>query len=158
LKNAESIIFFIFFDETLIDHTMKKIIILGLAVAISITACKKKSGEDATPTPTPTPTPTIGAVPSTFTKKVLIEEFTGAWCGYCVDGAYIVETIVAANSGKAIGVSIHQGDGMQISLYNTLDGIFNNTGFPAVRFVLTVVTGHLEQLLNLPRLLIAALL
>lgn len=110
---------------------MKKIIMLGLAVAITITACKKKSEDEATPTPTPTPTPTIGAVPSTFTKKVLIEEFTGAWCGYCVDGAYIVETIVAANAGKAIGVSIHQGDAMQISLYGVLDGIFNNSGFPA---------------------------
>ncbi|MEO8146064.1 MAG: Omp28-related outer membrane protein [Bacteroidia bacterium] len=72
-------------------------------------------------------------VPSVFTKKALIEEFTGAWCGYCVDGAYIVETIVnaPANAGKAIAVSVHQGDGMQISLYNVLDGIFNNSGFPA---------------------------
>lgn len=110
---------------------MKKIMILGLAVAITIVSCKKKSSDEAVPTPTPDPTPTISAVPATFTKKVLIEEFTGAWCGYCVDGAYIVETLVNANAGKVIGVSVHQGDGMQISLYNTLDGIFNNTGFPA---------------------------
>ncbi len=65
-----------------------------------------------------------------YTKKVLIEEFTGAWCGYCVDGAYKVETIVNANAGKAIGVSIHQGDGMEIPLYNSLDAAFSNSGFP----------------------------
>ena len=25
--------------------------------------------------------------PNSFTKKVLIEEFTGSWCGYCPSGA-----------------------------------------------------------------------
>ncbi len=112
---------------------MKKLAILAVAAAVTFTSCKKKSEDDASNNNNNNNnnTTTIGPVPTTFTKKVLIEEFTGAWCGYCVDGAYIVEQIETANPNKAIGVSIHQGDGMQISLYNTLDGIFNNTGFPS---------------------------
>ena len=70
-------------------------------------------------------------VPGSFTKKAFIEEFTGAWCGYCVDGAYIVETIVAANAGKVIAASVHDGDGMAISLDNTLTTIFANSSYPA---------------------------
>ncbi len=38
-------------------------------------------------------------------KHVIIEEATGNWCGYCPDGAAIVETIKALP--RAIGVSVH---------------------------------------------------
>tara|TARA_B100001250_G_scaffold394833_1_gene399148 strand:+ start:1001 stop:1207 length:207 start_codon:yes stop_codon:yes gene_type:complete len=41
----------------------------------------------------------VSQVPSTFTKKVLIEELTGAWCGYCPDG-YILKV-------SRIGISLH---------------------------------------------------
>ncbi len=44
-------------------------------------------------------------------KHVLIEEGTGAWCGYCTDGAWRLEQILA-NNPNAIGVSIHDGDPM----------------------------------------------
>lgn len=47
-------------------------------------------------------------------KRVLIEQFTGAWCGWCVDGSYIMDNIIAANSGKVIGVKIHNNDAMEI--------------------------------------------
>ena len=40
----------------------------------------------------------ISSVPSSFTKKVLIEEFTGAWCQFCPDGAYILGNIINANN------------------------------------------------------------
>ena len=60
----------------------------------------------------------------------MIEEFTGAWCGYCVDGAYKMETIINNNPGRAIGVAIHDGDGMSTGIFNYLDGIFNSTGYP----------------------------
>lgn len=110
---------------------MKKVIIMFSALAITVAGCKKSSDDEATPT-TPAPsTPSISAVPSTFTKKVLVEEFTGAWCGYCPDGAVVVEQLETANPGVVYGVAIHEGDGMEIPLYATLDGLFNNTGFPA---------------------------
>ena len=36
-------------------------------------------------------------------QKVVIEEFTGAWCGYCPDGARILDDILTTQS-NAIGV------------------------------------------------------
>lgn len=47
------------------------------------------------------------------TVKVVLEEFTGAWCGWCPDGAVIMEDLIAANPGKVIGISIHDGDAME---------------------------------------------
>ena len=34
-----------------------------------------------------------------FGSVELIEEFTGAWCGYCPDGAYRVKNLINANDG-----------------------------------------------------------
>jgi hypothetical protein len=45
-------------------------------------------------------------------QKVVIEEFTGAWCGYCPDGATILDNILT-NQPNAIGVSVHNSDAMQ---------------------------------------------
>lgn len=39
-------------------------------------------------------------------RNTLIEEATGAWCGYCPNGAEKLEAILASNP-RAIGVSIH---------------------------------------------------
>lgn len=69
-------------------------------------------------------------VPSTFTQKVLLEEFSGAWCGWCPDGAYRLEEMMKANA-NILGVTIHQGDGMQISNYADFNTTFKVTGFPS---------------------------
>lgn len=45
-------------------------------------------------------------------QKVVIEEFTGAWCGYCPEGAGIMEDILLANP-NTIGSSVHNSDAMQ---------------------------------------------
>lgn len=45
--------------------------------------------------------------------NVVLEEFTGAWCGWCPDGAVIMEDLIAANPNKVIGISIHDGDAME---------------------------------------------
>lgn len=47
-------------------------------------------------------------------KKVLVEEFTGAWCGWCPDGAVVLGEILDANT-NAIGVSVHSGDDMEFT-------------------------------------------
>ena len=73
----------------------------------------------------------ISSVPSSFTKKVLIEEFTGAWCQFCPDGAYILGNIINANNENVIGVSIHSGDDMEIEHANFLINTYQNTGFPS---------------------------
>lgn len=102
---------------------MKKIYLAAFVVmtALALSSCQKDepiedNGGDK--------------VPSTFTKKVLVEEFSGAWCGWCVDGAYRLEEMMKANA-NILGVTIHQGDGMQIPAYTDLDNTFDVTGFPS---------------------------
>lgn len=56
-------------------------------------------------------------------KHVLIEEGTGAWCGYCTDGAWRLDQILA-NNPNAIGVSIHDGDAMSTLEGDTLMGAY----------------------------------
>lgn len=62
-------------------------------------------------------------------KRVLIEQYTGAWCGWCVDGAYIMDTLIAGNPGRVIGVKVHQGDDMQTKDMDSLGAFI--PGFPA---------------------------
>ncbi|MEO5673422.1 MAG: Omp28-related outer membrane protein [Chitinophagales bacterium] len=78
---------------------------------------------------------TIGAPPSTFTQKVLIEEFTGEWCGYCPDGAIRLEEAINANPDKVYGASVHNADPFTIPFDAVIEvspgGFLNNTyGFP----------------------------
>lgn len=72
----------------------------------------------------------ISPVPTSFTQKAFIEEFTGAWCGYCPDGVYKMNNLISSNPGKVVGASIHEGDPMEISLFNSLDATYNVSGFP----------------------------
>jgi len=98
-----------------------KILLFGLLV---FAGCEDKSDDFE-----------ISQVPSTFTKKVLIEEFTGAWCGYCPDGAYRVKNLINDNDGRVVAVSLHAGnptgDAMEIAHTNYLETTYQNTGFPS---------------------------
>ncbi len=75
--------------------------------------------------------PEIGPVPTTFTKKVLIEEFTGTWCGYCPQGAYHLENIIKSNDGNVIGVSLHSDDKMSIDQTDYLGSLYQSFSFPS---------------------------
>jgi hypothetical protein len=61
-------------------------------------------------------------------QKVLIEEHTGAWCGYCPDGALILEDVLAAHP-NAIAASVHNSDAMYISTGSLITS-FYNPAFP----------------------------
>lgn len=104
---------------------MKKVYLLSLAfvTALSMSSCSKEE------------TPTGGGddsnkVPTSFTKKVLIEEFSGAWCGWCTDGAHILETILNENPNNSVGVTMHYGDAMQLTAYNDIKNTFAVSGYP----------------------------
>ena len=61
-------------------------------------------------------------------KKVLIEEFTGAWCGWCPDGEVVVDDILSTYPNDVYSVSVHDNDAMDFA-----DGIrtgFNVTAYP----------------------------
>ncbi len=106
---------------------IEKRIYAGLIALTSVIAgCSKD--DDATPQPVPTPPPVTGitAPPSNFTKKVLLEYHTAAWCGSCPDAEFKREQVAASYPGKIIPVAYHQSDGMQIPLFMTIDATFGS--------------------------------
>lgn len=71
-------------------------------------------------------------------KVVLLEQFTGAWCGYCPDGSLIMDQIIKDNPGKVIGVKIHNAyggvmsyDSMAIPEEQILSQALGNSGYPS---------------------------
>ena len=69
-------------------------------------------------------------------RNVLIEEFTGKYCGYCPDGHRIANEIAAANPGKVFPINIHAG-AYSITDYpnlNTTDGNAIMNGFNVAAF------------------------
>ncbi|MBK9637268.1 MAG: Omp28-related outer membrane protein [Bacteroidetes bacterium] len=66
------------------------------------------------------------------TKRVLIEEATGTWCGWCPRGAVYTEQIDTVHLGSAIVVAVHNADPMADAVY---DGGMNDPnligGYPS---------------------------
>ncbi|WP_196885894.1 Omp28-related outer membrane protein [Aureivirga sp. CE67] len=73
-------------------------------------------------------------LPTSFTQKITIEEFTGTWCGYCVDMGYKLYNAIENNS-NIIPIVIH-GRGGDVMTYERLTdieefhGIEPGTGYP----------------------------
>ncbi len=63
-------------------------------------------------------------------KKVLIEQFTGAWCGYCPDGSVKMDEILQQYPGKVYGVKFHNGDKMAIPETDIIGAALGLTGYP----------------------------
>jgi hypothetical protein len=61
-----------------------------------------------------------GATPPTraVTKRVLIEEATGTWCGWCVRGIVMMETLHKEFPSTAALVAVHNGDPMVETTYD----------------------------------------
>lgn len=73
----------------------------------------------------------------TGTKRVLIEEASGGWCGFCPDGHIKMRDILEANYNvggtiyKAIGVVHHNSDGMAHTKSDTINAAGFLTGYPS---------------------------
>ena len=66
------------------------------------------------------------------TKRVLLEQHTGAWCGWCVDGTFVMDQILELYGDQVIGVKIHGGgDAMQIPEQSEIGSVLGLTGFPS---------------------------
>jgi len=74
----------------------------------------------------------VGA-PSTYTKKVLLEDFTGTWCPQCPPAASAIANAMSGNS-NIFGVGYHAigGDPMEIPETAYWSNYYNVTGFPTV--------------------------
>lgn len=99
---------------------MKKISYFLSILVIGLTSCSKKDG--SADLPHPEDPGTALDVPSSFGRKTLIEEVTGAWCGYCPAGTFFYDQLDSVYAGKMIGVSIHVRDIMEDLELTTIGG------------------------------------
>lgn len=106
------------------NPVIKSMSLLFLAAAIS--SCSKDDGNE-TPAPAPAPVPeSISSPPSSYTKKVLLEYHTAAWCGTCPDAEIKRQQVMDNYPNRLIPVAVHQSDAMQTPLFMTLDATFGS--------------------------------
>lgn len=67
-----------------------------------------------------------------YEKNVVVEEFTGTWCGYCPRGIVGMEYMREhyGNDGF-IGIAVHSNDAMQSSSYVNIANTFSNSSYPS---------------------------
>jgi hypothetical protein len=63
-------------------------------------------------------------------KKVILEDFTGTWCGWCPEGTVIVDNLLAAYPTTFIPVASHNGDALEIPDGAAVDVGLNVTSYP----------------------------
>jgi len=64
-----------------------------------------------------------------FSQKVLVEDYTGTWCGYCPRLAYNLEEAEMQDS-RVVGVGVHSGDVMETSATNPMESAYGVNGWP----------------------------
>jgi len=64
-------------------------------------------------------------------KRMLIEGYTGAWCGVCTDGDYRIDTLHKNHEDKTIITQVHYLDAMEIDESQGLIDDYGNQ-FPAI--------------------------
>ena len=69
------------------------------------------------------------SLPTTYTKKAIIEDYTGTWCGWCPRVSYAI-SLVEAETDKVFAVGAHIGDAMENTYSSTLKNAFEVTGYP----------------------------
>ncbi len=76
----------------------------------------------------------VGAVSFVPVKKVLAEEATGTWCGWCVRGICFMDYMAETYPETWIGVAVHNGDPMVNDAYDAaIPGIIPGfAGYPSV--------------------------
>lgn len=64
-------------------------------------------------------------------RKIVLEDHTGAWCGWCPRGMETLETLENEFGEEIIGVGVHNNDAMAISTYQTpLAQMIGLAGYP----------------------------
>src|SRR5690606_19364425 len=74
--------------------------------------------------------------------KVLIEEGTGTWCGWCPRGTVAMAHMYANYSDKFVGIAVHNGDPMTVAAYDSASGF---TGFPGMHVDRTIKDESVTQ-------------
>lgn len=116
-------------------------------IAVSIT--QVNGAADSTPADNSKST-NFNTVSQNSPKKVLIEEGTGTWCGWCPRGAVAMAAMDANYPENFIGIAVHNQDPMMLDEYNA--GA-NFSGFPGMnidRVILgeNVTSQQMEDYIN----------
>ena len=85
----------------------------------------------------------IDQIPDKFTKKVLIEEFGGEWCSFCVEGAKSFEALLDGDKEHYIGISLHYEDPFEVKYPNVVSMLLS--AFDIISFPNTVVERTIDN-------------
>jgi len=66
-----------------------------------------------------------------FEKNVLVEQYTGTWCGYCTRAIAQIDNLYSLNK-KIVHIALHLSDQMTFSMNSNLFSSFGFTGVPTV--------------------------
>ncbi len=99
-----------------INHPTAVSYATALEKNISVTITNVNAGTD------PNMANNVGAkqfntISATSPKRVVFEEGTGVWCGYCVRGA-VAMAYMDLNHPDFIGIAVHNGDPMTVTAYD----------------------------------------
>jgi hypothetical protein len=77
------------------------------------------------------PSKVSGKIPDTFLRKVLVEEHTGTWCGWCPIAKETMSKLT--ENQQVIGIEIHYNDEMTDAekFYNPLKSRYGHPAFPS---------------------------
>ncbi|MCP1997127.1 Omp28-related outer membrane protein [Flavobacterium sp. HSC-61S13] len=115
-------------------------IALFLAMCSVNTSCSSSSDD----TPPPPPTPPVVVIPepgeddvkptadSKYEHKVLVEDFTGTWCGWCPRVAHAIEESEKLYPESFVAIALHNGDNMEYKPQSVLaNALWNKFSIPA---------------------------
>ena len=87
---------------------------------------------------------------SRYLSNLVVEEGTGAWCGYCVAGNVMMEELSKKYPGRFIGIAIHDNDVLaeNTGYYSGLASQFSFAGLPTAVFQ-RIRAGHPNEMYSL---------
>lgn len=71
----------------------------------------------------------VTGVPFLPAKKLVLEEGTGTWCGWCPRGSVFMEQFAETNVNKTAQIAVHNNDPMEVSAYDNYMSTYVG-GFP----------------------------
>jgi hypothetical protein len=72
----------------------------------------------------------MNAIAQAPVKKVILEDFTGTWCGWCPEGTVLLESLEATNPTTFFAVASHNGDGLQVPEGAAIDAALSVSSYP----------------------------
>jgi len=99
-----------------------------LEKVISHEILKVNTNDDSDPSDNTVPDTKFNTISESYTRKVVIEEGTGTWCGWCPRGAVAMDYMHSTYPDRFIGIAVHNDDPMTVSAY---DNGADFSGYPS---------------------------